>query len=43
MNELEDDFLEYFELFEVDDNAHAKARALLAKKYKISLVTAQKL
>jgi hypothetical protein len=43
LNELEDDFLEYFELFEADNNPHEKARELVAKKYKLSIVATQKL
>ena len=45
MRELEDDFLEYYELFEAEApaTAHVKARALVAEKYNLSLVTAQKL
>jgi hypothetical protein len=45
LRELEDDFLEYYELFEAEgpDTAHVKARALVAEKYNLSLITTQKL
>jgi hypothetical protein len=43
LNELEDDFLEYFELFEAENRPHQKARELVAKKYKLSIEATQKL